>query len=79
VLVTQAQTAQVVLGIGRIDRHYEKLFEFRRDDAAFFRTIALQLIGEFEPARELGWIAIRHRDRLCFREDGRTGVPLLDR
>src|SRR6185312_16346599 len=78
VLVPQGEAAEVVLGIGRVDRHRIELGEFRRDEAAFLAGVALELIGEPEALRERLRKAVDDRERLFPGEDRRTGVALLD-
>src|SRR5580704_11572104 len=78
-LVSQRQPAQVVLGIGRIDGHHEKLGELRRDDPALLRAVALQFVREAEALGEFVWKSIDGVQRLVLGEYRRSRIALFHR
>src|SRR5882672_52412 len=79
VFESQRQAAEVVLGIGRVDRHDIKFLEFRRHDPAFLGAIALQFVGKREALRKLERKAVDDGQRLLLRENRSARIALLHR
>src|SRR5581483_4758306 len=77
VLVTQAQAAQIILGVGCIYRDHIEPWKLGGDQASLLRAVALQLVREAKPPGQLPGKPIHHRHGSASAQNGRARVPLL--